>query len=59
MKPAAVLSAQAGHCTHRRHDQRRSFVARQRRGRDAEEAQLRSKNRLFLELVVTEYDRRG
>ena len=49
---SCVLSAQARHRTNRRQDQRRSFVPSQRGGCDAEETQLRSKNRLFLELVV-------
>jgi hypothetical protein len=47
-----VLSAQPRHRANGRQDQRRCFVASQRGGRDAEEAQLSSKNRLFLELVV-------
>ncbi len=53
MKPAAACCRHRRVIAERRQDQRRSFVPSQRGGCDAEEAQLRSKNRLFLELVVT------
>ena len=52
MKPALRTVGTGASSHERRQDQRRSFVPSQRRGCDAEEAQLRSKNRLFLELVV-------
>lgn len=41
-----MLSAQAHHGAQSGHDKTRSFVASQRGGRDAEEAQLRRKDRL-------------
>src|SRR5437867_388542 len=48
-----VLPTQARHRAHGRQDQRRGFVSSQRGRCDAEETQLRSKDRLFLKLVVT------
>src|SRR5437660_1130775 len=48
-----VLPTQARHGPHGGQDERRSFVTSQRGRCNAEEAQLGSKDRLFLKLVVT------
>ena len=48
-----VPPTQARHGAHGGQDERRGFVTSQRGGCDAEEAQLRSKDRLFLKLIVT------